>query len=217
MEFQEVVRRRRMVRAYRDEPVAPEILARLVDTARRAPSAGFSQGQRFLVVTNPGTRAAIAALAGEGDYTARGFPAWLSEAPAHIVVCADVDAYLQRYAEPDKTATARESGRVLETAGEPGWASAAAGWVVPYWYVDAGASLMLLLLAAVNERLAAGFLGVHRLTGLRELLGVPQAVQPVGLVTVGHPRPDRRSRSLRRGRLPLDRILFWDRWPAPGS
>lgn len=213
MEFREVVRRRRMVRAYRDQPVAPEVLARLVDTARRAPSAGFSQGQRFLVVTDPELRATVASLAGEDDYTARGYPAWLSQAPAHIVVCADVGAYMTRYGEPDKAATAGEPGRA-GTARAPGGPPVAADWPVPYWHVDAGAALMLLLLAAVDENLAAGFLGVHRLRGLRDLLGIPQGVEPVGLVTVGHPLPDRRSRSLQRGRLPLERVLFWDRWPA---
>ena len=49
MEFDEVVRRRRMVRRYRPDPVDPAVLRRVLDTARRGPSAGFSQPQRFVV------------------------------------------------------------------------------------------------------------------------------------------------------------------------
>ena len=51
MDFQEVVRRRRMVRDYdADRPVPAEVRERLLENALRAPSAGFSQGWGFLVL-----------------------------------------------------------------------------------------------------------------------------------------------------------------------
>ena len=53
MEFQEVVRRRRMVRDYSDEPVDPAVIDLALANAVRAPSAGFSQGWAFLVLDNP--------------------------------------------------------------------------------------------------------------------------------------------------------------------
>ena len=53
MEFQDVVRRRRMVRSYTDEPVDPAIVDRALANATRAPSAGFSQGWGFLVLDTP--------------------------------------------------------------------------------------------------------------------------------------------------------------------
>ncbi|HET7385998.1 MAG TPA: nitroreductase family protein, partial [Nocardioidaceae bacterium] len=54
MEFQEVVRRRRMVRRYDpDRPVDPAVVERMLDNAGRAPSAGFSQGWAFLVLDRP--------------------------------------------------------------------------------------------------------------------------------------------------------------------
>jgi nitroreductase len=71
---------------------------------------------------------------------------------------------------------------------------------VPYWWVDAGASMMLVLLAAVDEGLAAGFLGSHRTPELKDLLGIPSDVEPIGIITLGHPAPDRRSGSIQRGR-----------------
>jgi nitroreductase len=196
VELQEAIRRRRMVRNYRDEPVEEATIRSILEVARRGPSAGFSQGQRFVVVTDAGTRREIAELGGESQYVAEGFDAWMSRAPVHIVPVADERAYRERYAEPDKLGDDTELD-----------------WPVPYWHVDIGASLMLLLLAVVEEGLAAGFFGVHRLDGLRDLLGIPDRAHPIGVVTVGHPAPDRRSGSLGRGWRDLDEVVSWGHWP----
>ncbi len=198
MEFSEVVRRRRMVRNYRPDPVPDDTIDRILDAARRGPSAGFTQGQTFVVVTDPDRRAKIAALAGEEGYVAAGFDPWISRAPVHVVVCTSEEAYRRRYREPDK----------LGPDGE-------IEWPVPYWWVDAGAALMLILLAAVDEGLAAGFLGVHALPRLRELLDIPEDWTPIGVVTLGYPAPDRRSGSLSRGRRRWDDVVHRERWSAP--
>ena len=196
MDFQEVVRRRRMVRNYTEDPVDPASVDRLIEATRRAPSAGFSQGQYLVVVTSPETRRAIADLAGESEYVAAGFAPWISKAPVHFVICTSEADYHRRYQEPDKVdADGREST-----------------WPIPYWWVDAGASLMLLLLAAVDEGLAAGLLGVHSIPGLRQLLDIPDEVIPIGVVTVGHPAPDRRSGSLRRGWKPQSDVVHREHW-----
>ena len=196
MDFHEVVAKRRMVRNYDPAPIDREVIERIVEVARRAPSAGFTQGQSFLVVTDPETRRKIAELAGEAQYLASGFDPWLSRAPVHVVVCVSEAAYHSRYQEPDKV---DDQGREIE-------------WPVPYWWVDAGASMMLLLLAAVDEGLGAGFFGFHRLEGLEELLGIPEDVKPIGVVTLGRPAPDRPSGSLKRGRKPATETIRWERW-----
>lgn len=210
MEFAELVARRRMVRNYAPDPVDPETIEGMLVLARNAPSAGFSQGQRFVVVTDERTRGEIAELGGESHYVAEGFDPWMSRAPVHVVVCADQRAYLDRYAEPDKLADDER-----RAAGE----SSAEDWPVPYWHVDAGASMMLLLLAAVDVGLAAGFFGVHRLPGLKSLLAIPDEVHPIGVATVGHPEADRRSGSLKRGWRDLDEVVHWERWGGarPGA
>jgi len=195
MEFREVVRRRRMVRRYGAEPVDPAALDRILDAARRGPSAGFTQGQSFVVVTDPGLRRSIADLSREAAYVARGFDPWLSQAPVIVVVCTSEQAYRDRYSEPDK----------LGPSGE-------LSWDVPFWHVDAGAALMLLLLAVVDEGYAAGFLVVKDEAGLRALLGIPDEVQPIGLVTIGKPTPDRPSQSLKRGRKPEGEVIHRERW-----
>ena len=207
MEFEQVVRRRRMVRNYTGEAVAPEVVTRILDRARRAPSAGFTQGFYFVVVDDGETRRRIAELGDEPDYVARGFHPWLSAAPVHVVVCVSEADYHDRYRQPDKL----EDGAEID-------------WPVPYWYVDVGGALLLVLLGAVDEGLAAGFFGVHRLPELKELLRIPDDVTPIGVVTMGRPAADRRSGSLERGRKPLDEVVHWGRWsgriphaPRPGG
>lgn len=188
-----------MVRNYTSERVAPDTIRALLEIARKAPSAGFSQGHYFVVVTDDDTRRSIARLADEPAYVAAGLDPWISSAPVHVAVCVREPDYHERYREPDK----------LGPGGEE------VAWPVPYWWVDAGGALMLLLLAVVDRGLAAGFCGFHRLDGLRELLDIPSDVTPVGVVTIGHPAPDRRSGSLARGWKPPGEVVFHGRWGTP--
>jgi nitroreductase len=198
VEFKDVLARRRMVRNYTDEPVDREAIERIVRAAKRAPSAGYTQGQYLVVVTESDTRRAIADLSNEAEYVAEGFDPWISSAPVHVVVCVSEADYHRRYQEPDKL---DEDGKEI-------------AWPVPYWWIDGGAALMLILLAAVDEGLAAGFFGFHRMSGLNELLDIPSDVAALGVVTIGHPAPDRRSSSLTNRRKPLSRIAHWERWKA---
>ena len=199
MEFSDVVRRRRMVRRYRDEPVDHAVVERIVETALRGPSAGFSQGVRLLVITDAQRRRRIAQLCNEDAYVAKGVEAWLSVAPVHIVVGVRADDYRERYAEPDK---ASADGAIHD-------------WPVPFWWVDAGAAVMLLLLAAVDEGLGAGVLGIPDHSGLRELTGMPADVAPVCLVTLGHraAHPGPRG-SAARGRKDPAQTIHWEGWGA---
>jgi len=200
MDFAEVVRRRRMVRAYSAEPVAAQALDRILEATRHAPSAGFAQAQSFVVVSDAATRDDIARLCGEETAVGRGLPRWLSTAPVHVIPCVRPAAYTERYAEADKSG-----------------ARGPAGWDVPWWWVDAGQALMLLLLAVVDEGLAAGLLDVARPGELRELLRIPSDVTPLGVVTIGHGAPDRRSSSATRGRKPRSETIHLGLWGDPPS
>lgn len=196
VDFADVLARRRMVRNYQERPVDPEALERIADAALRAPSAGNSQAIAVVIVTDPESRVALARLADEDAYVAKGFDPWISRAPAHIVIAVSEKVYRDRYSEPDK---AGPDGSRMD-------------WPVPYWWIDAGAALMAVLLATVDEGLAAGFLGVHSLRELSELLSLPDHYQPIGVVTVGHPAPDRRSASLDRPTKPRRAVVHHDRW-----
>lgn len=203
MEFQDLLKERRMVRHYDSEPVPRETLERIVRTVRRAPSGGFSQGQRLIVVTDAGTRARIAQILHEDEWVTRGREPWLSVAPAHVVVCTREQDYHDRYNEPDKLAVT--GGVEIE-------------WPAPFWYVDAGAALMLLLLAAIDEGLAAGVYGVTvpEMQAFKDLLGIPDDVWVVAGVTIGNGRPDpnssRASSRFSQRRRPLEEVVHWERW-----
>jgi nitroreductase len=198
MEFQHVVQQRRMVRHFAPDPVEREVLERIAATAQRAPSAGFSQGQRLVVVTDAQRRRRLAELAGEAFYTGKGFDPWISEAPALFVPAVSAKVYVDRYNEPDK----RDPSLPPGTADE---------WDVPYWWMDVGCTVMLILLAAVDEGLGAGFAGGD-FDAIRHEVGLPEDFTPVGVIPVGRPLPDKKSPSLKRGWRSLDEFLRWETW-----
>ncbi len=187
-----------MVRAFADDAVDPAVVDGLIDLARRAPSAGHSQGWAFVVL--------------EGAETARywdvtlpadrraGFR-WpgLVAAPVLVVALVRPDAWVERYAEPDKAATGLGAG--------------ADAWSVPYWWVDGGAAVEHLLLGAVDAGLGACFFGLfgHEQAVLAEL-GVPEGWRAVGTVALGHPAPDEPGRSAGRPRLSLADVVHRGGW-----
>ena len=191
-----------MVRAYAGETVPRETLERIVATIRRAPSAGFSQGQRFVVVTEEKGKRAIAEAVGERYYIEQGFDPWISGAAAIVVVCSREQDYHERYQQPDK----------LDTDG------AEIVWPVPYWHVDAGKAAMLVILAAIDEGLATAVFGFpdERLAAVRGLLRLPDDVTPVEAITIGYAGDDtvsdRKSSRGTRPRKPLDELVHWQSW-----
>jgi nitroreductase len=200
MEFREILKRRRMVRAYEPEPIPRAALERIANTVRRAPSAGFSQGQRLLVITDPEQRKAVADAAGEQFYVEQGFAPWISGAAALVVVLTREDDYHDRYRQPDKV---NEDGSEIE-------------WPVPYWHADAGAAAMLILLAAIDEGLGAGVFGVpgEYMSRMREVLNVPDDLAIVEVITLGRPATgdvsDRLSSRGTRPRRSLDELVRWE-------
>lgn len=89
--LRQLLARRRMVRRFRSDPVADEVVERLLDAATRAPSAGNRQPWAFVVVRNPKKRKELGRAA-LGQM-------WLADAPVSIVACADRPRSRQRYGE----------------------------------------------------------------------------------------------------------------------
>ena len=200
MEFDEVVRRRRMVRHYDpDRPVPPEIVDKLIRHALRAPSAGFSQGWGFLVLQEPADRelfwSTTAPAAGD---LPDGWLTRMSTAPLIIVALSNKSAYLDRYAQPDKGWTDRDEAR----------------WPAPYWDIDTGFAALLIHLTAVAEGLGSCFIGlpVETIPAFKAAFGVPEEFGPIGALTVGYGAPDKRSPSLRRGHRRMDEVVHHGRW-----
>ena len=192
MELRDILARRRMHRAFVPEALPHEQLERIAGVIRHAPSGGFAQGMSVVVVTDAERRREIATRFELGD-------AFMADAPAQLVICANESLYHARYNEPDKLAA---TGGVEVR------------WPVPYWFVDAGALMMLVLLAAIDEGLASAFVGhpdQKRILG--ELLSLPDEVVPIGVALVGKPgdSPSLGSR-LRSRRRPLADLVHWQRW-----
>jgi nitroreductase len=197
--FYELLKQRRMVRHYSGEPVPRDVLERIVATVRRAPSAGFSQGQRLLVVDDPDLLARIAALG--DDQPLEDVEPWFETAAAQVFVMTREGDYHERYQSEDKL----QDGEEIE-------------WPVPFWHVDAGAAMMLILVAAIEEGLAAAVYGIfgEDEKKLRELLQIPDDLTLVAGVSLGHPRADpgwssKTSRATQRRRT-VNELVRWNSW-----
>ena len=196
--FYELLKKRRAVRSYTGERVPRVTLERIARAARRGPNAGYSQGLRILVVDDPQTLAAL--VSDDADDKTR---AWFTSAAAHFFVLTREQDYHDRYTQPDKLAV---TGGVEVI------------WPVPFWHVDSGAAMMLVMLAALEERLGAGVYGVtvDDDARVRELLGIPPDLTIVVGITVGHPAEDpdwnRASSVFSQRRRAHDDVVRWNRW-----
>ena len=197
MNFVEVVMKRRAVRRFEEGGVDRGVIERIARLAQRTPSAGFSQGQRLVVVVDGERRREVARICGEAGYEPV-FGHWISECAAQFMPCVSEAAYHRRYRESDKL---REDGTEID-------------WPIPYWWVDVGATMQNVMLAAVNEGLGCGFVGTDAAgwQEIRKVLGIPAEFAPIGVMPVGRPRPDVRSPSLQRGWVPFETFAHWDTW-----
>lgn len=203
MELHEVLRRRRMTRRFSPETLPPQLLDRLLDAARRAPSAGFAQGLDLLVLTSSAARERFWALASEASWRERSAEAaGLLAAPAIVLPLADPGAYLARYGEPDKAGSG--------LAGLP-----PAAWPQPYWLVDAAFATHALLLAAEAEGLGALFFRLHgEEPEVLEGLGVPPGRRAIGALALGRRAPGEAPSGSggRRSRRPLAETVHREGW-----
>ncbi|HEX9546178.1 MAG TPA: nitroreductase family protein [Acidimicrobiales bacterium] len=186
MEFQDVISRRKMCRSFADRPVPGHLLDRVVNNGSRAPSAGFTQGWAFVVLEGRDQTDLFWSLASEPEWRAQ--PDWpgLLRAPVIVLPFAHKQAYLDRYAEPDKASTGMSDEH---------------RWPVPYWLVDTSFAVMAILLTAVDAGLGALFFGLdHGEAELLTALRVPSSYKPIGAIALGYPDGnDRPSPSLARG------------------
>ena len=191
MEFQEVVRLRRMVRTFTDKPVPQAALDRILGNALRGPSAGFSQGQAFLVLTDAADRERFWAVAGAAIAPSA------QTAPLVIVPMSCKRVYLDRYAQEDKGWTDRDEAR----------------WPVPFWHIDTGMAALLILQTAVDEGLGAVYFGIvpAAVARFRSTFAVPDDHEPIGAIAIGYDG-ETEKRDLRSKRRNLDDLVHYGRW-----
>jgi nitroreductase len=197
MEFRDVIQKRRSVRAYLTDAVPKEVLAQIVDTARRAPSAGFSQGIDFLVLSDSEPMKRFWTLTTDPEHGAQieeDYP------PVVVLVFSDPLRYLARYSQDDKI----EFG--LDDLDR---------WPVRFWDVDAAMAAMQLQLAAVNEGLGTWFFGIaYGEDAVRQEFSIPENRQLVGMIAIGYPNPDevRNGSGISKRRRPLEEQLHMNTW-----
>ena len=195
-----------MVRRFTETPVPPDVLDRVLDAARRGPSAGFCQGVDMLVLEGPTQTQRFFQLTSDPEFLAAPGPLpGVFRAPVIVVALGDPRAYVSRYAEQDK-ARSRLAGIPAER------------WPSPYWLVDSSFSVMLLLLAATDNGLGALFFGLHRDPAeLLAHLGVPRGKQVIGAVALGYEEAPASPGAVtgspsRRPRRPLSEVVHRGRW-----
>jgi nitroreductase len=198
MEFQDVVRKRKMVRTFEDRPIDPAVLERIIANAQRAPSAGYSQGWAFLVLNGKDETERYWSTTMSPERRAEfGWPGMFN-AGAIIVCLSNKQQYLRRYALADKGWTDMDEKR----------------WPVPYWDIDVGMAALLILQTAVDAGLGAVFFGIFDQEGFRKAFGIPDEYTAVGTVAIGHKAPtDRPSPSLKIvGRKPASNVIHRGQW-----
>ena len=199
MEFDDVIKRRRSVRRFNDQRPDPRVVDRIIDQARRAPTAGFSQGVDFLVLDDPAALDDLWELIEDPE-----FPSEEEDRdtrpPVLVLVWSDPQRYLARYAAPDKIEFGMDK---------------AEAWPVQFWDIDAGMASMQLQLAAVNAGLDTWFFGIpYGEDAVRERFGVPADRKQIGVIALGyrHDGEQPASSVVKRRRRALEEQLHRNGW-----
>lgn len=196
LSFAELVRGRRSVRAYRPDPVPPELIRDVLEAARWAPSPHGRTPWRFVVLTRPELKERLVAAMGEewerqlsldGDapeVIARRLERSrerVRAAPVCVIVCLYLED-LDRY--PDPARQAAEETMAIQSL---------------------GAAAQNLLLRAFDLGIDAGWLCAPLFCQetVRAALDLAPTLHPHALLTLGYAAQEPK----RRERLPLDELI----------
>ena len=182
MDVIDAILRRRSVRKYLEEPLDRQVVIELLDAARHAPSGNNTQPWRFLVIEDLGMRSRLACVCHDQQ--------WMATAPVHIVVCADLGARASSLARFDEDTAGMDAKRVIR---------------------DTAIAVDHLMLRAVELGLGTCWIGWYVQDEIRPLLGIPEDVFVLGVITVGRaaeqPKP--------RARRTLAEITYSGSWGNP--
>jgi nitroreductase len=187
-----------MTRDFNRDPLDPQLVTDLVDTARRAPSAGYSQGVHFVVLSGDAVTRFWQTTDAESWFAKK--QDGVLSAPVVVLPIADPEAYTARYSEADK------QGHGLENADN---------WPVPFWLTDTAMAVQNLLLLIESHRLGALYFGIFQnVDVLMADLGIPARMLSVGAVAMGHrASTDRPSGSATtRPRLSTADVVHYNHW-----
>ena len=197
MDFQQVVRKRKMIRSFTEEPIPEEKITTLLKNFFRGPSAGYSQGIELLVLKDKQDINRYFNCLGPKEERQKGvLSKWskLENAQLILIPIAHKDTYLERYAQPDKGWTDKSESH----------------WPVPFWLTDTAMASMITLLTVVDLELGAIFVGLSEEQAIRKEFSIPDDYKPIGAILIGNPDPsDPPSPSLKRGRRNIDNLIHY--------
>jgi nitroreductase len=164
-----------MVRRFDQRPLEPELLDRILESARHAPSAGFSQGFDFVVLDRRELVSRFWHVTDDPEFPNP--PDFEATAPTVIVLpLVNRAAYLERYSRPDKIAYGMDDE---------------AKWPVKFWETDTAMAIMLILLASTDLGVGALYFGItHGEQDILRELGVPEGHKLLGVIGLGHRASD---------------------------
>ena len=168
--LEELLSNRKIVRSYKKVNFDTEPLKNIASYSIKIPTAGFSRGIEIIQVFNTETIDKISNLFHERKYIEEGKDPWISNSVALFFILLNEDAYHQRYSKSDKAKAVNSKD-----------------WDVPYWFVDAGASMMNCMLLIEEKGLSSGFMGLHNTDRkeVNKLLNIPENYLVIGLITAG--------------------------------
>lgn len=196
MEFQQVVKKRKMIRSYTQEPIPQEKIDTILSNFFRGPSAGFSQGIELLVLKDGNDiKRYFDSIKNNEEIKDGVLSKWnkMENAQLILIPIAHKDTYLERYARPDKGWTDKSESH----------------WPVPFWLTDTAMASMITLLTAVDLELGALFVGLSEEAAVRKEFNIPDEYKPIGAILIGNPDVDPQSPSLKSGRRNKDQIIHY--------
>jgi len=196
------IRNRRSIRHYKPDPIPDDVLERLLNAMRLAPSSKNCQPWKYIVVRDQEVRARVSEAC--CWWTASGRLVrqdWVAEAPVLIVICGSEKWDAVRYHADGHIVTA--TWRDMEAARSEGPVTYESG-LLP----DLAIALDHLTLAAVAEGLGTCWIGGLDEAQLKNILGIPDDLRAPSVMTLGYPVswPEPRPRK------PLEEIVCYDRY-----
>jgi len=158
MGLMELIRARRSVRRYAEQPVERTVIEECLEAARLAPSAENAQPWRFVVVDDPEVKARLAQAAFSGVYRPTRFAA---RAATIVAVLAKPDILANRL------------GTAIQGT--------------KYYLIDCGIACQQFVLRATELGLGVCYIGWYSKRGVRKVLQVPRSHDIVVLLAVGYP------------------------------
>ena len=186
--FSSLVKKRIVVREFKEPRTGkfdPDI-KEIASNGVKIPTAGFSRGIEVLTILDHDNIKKIAVITNEKKYTSKGLDPWISWAEGIIIILINKNAYIERYGKEDKNSSLNIDN-----------------WHMPYWYIDAGAALMNILLGAEDKELGSGFLGGHNihLNNLKSEFKIPKEIEVLGLVPIGVRKHNNRKNTTEKKKL----------------